>query len=174
MVPFSLTQALAYFQALISEVLKGLSHFVIAYLDDIIIFSKTEEEHLQHLEIIFQSLCEVGLKLKWSKCNFMKLHIEYLGHLISENSIEPMLDKLSTIKEMPAPRSPKEIKQFLGLLGYYRKFIPQFSDVVKPLMRLTRHDTLFQWCTKCEFVFQSLKDALCTKPILKFPDPQKP
>ena len=118
MVPFGLTQALAYFQALISEVLKGLSHFAIAYLDDIIIFSKTEEEHLQHLEIIFQRHREAGLKLKWSKCSFMKLHIEYLGHLISESGIEPMPDKLSAIKEMPAPRSPKEIKQFLGLVGY--------------------------------------------------------
>ena len=75
----------------------------------------------------------------------MKLHIEYLGHLISESGIEPMLDKLSAIKEMPAPGSPKEIKQFLGLVG---KFIPRFSDVVKPLMRLTRHDTLFQWSKK--------------------------
>ena len=119
MVPFGPTQALAYFQALISEVLKGLSHFTIAYLDDIIILSKTEEEHLQHLEIIFQRLREAGLKLKWFKCSFMKLHIEYLGHLISENGVKPMLDKLSTIKEMPAPRSPKEIKQFLGLVGYY-------------------------------------------------------
>ena len=153
--------------------MKGLSHFAIAYLDNIIIFSKTEE-HLQHLEIIFQRLREAELKLKWSKCSFMKLHIEYLGHLISENGIELMLDKLSAIKEMPAPRSPKEIKQFLGLSGYYQKFIPQFSDVVKPLTRLTRHDTLFQWCTKCKFAFQSLKNALCTKPILKFPDLQKP
>ena len=118
MVPFSLTQAPPYFQALISEVLKGLSHFTIAYLDDIIIFSKTEE-HLQHLEIIFQRLCEAGLKLKWSKCSFMKLHIEYLGHLILENGVQPMPDKLSAIKEMPTPRSPKEIKQFLGLVGYY-------------------------------------------------------
>ena len=174
MVPFSLAQAPAYFQALIPEVLKGLSHFTTAYLDDIIIFRKTKEEHLQHLEIIFQRLHEVWLKLKWSKCSFMKLHIEYLGHLISENNIEPMPEKLSAIKEMPAPRSPKEIKQFLGLVGYYRKFIPRFSDVAKPLTRLTRHDTLFQWCTKCEFAFQNLKNALCTKPILKFPDPQKP
>ena len=173
MVPFGLTQALAYFQALISEVLKGLSHFAIAYLDDIIIFSKTEEEHLQHLEIIFQRPREAGLKLKWSICSFMKLHIEYLGHLISESGIEPMLDKLSAIKEMPAPRSPKEIKQFLGLAGYYRKFIPRFSDVVKCLTRLTRHNTLFQWSKKCEFAFQILKNALCTKLILKFPDPQK-
>ena len=174
MVPFGLTQATAYFQGLISDVLKGLSHFAIAYLDDIIIFSKTEEEHLQHLEIIFQRLRKARLMLKRSKCSFMKLHIEYLGHLISENGIEPMPDKLSAIKEMPAPRSPNEIKQVLGLVGYYWKFIPRFSDIAKPLTRLTRHDTLFQWCTKCKFVFQSLKNALCTKPILKFPDPQKP
>ena len=85
----------------------------------------------------------------------MKLHIEYLGHLISESGIEPMLDKLSAIKDMPAPRSPKEIKQFLGLVGYYRKFIPRFSDVVKPLKRLTRHDTFFQWSRKGEFTFQT-------------------
>ena len=114
MVPFGLTQALAYFQALISEVLKGLSHFTIAYLDDIIIFSKTEEEHLQHLEIIFQRLREVGLKLKQSKCSFMKLHIEYLGHLISESGIEPMLDKLSAIKEMPHPEAQKKSNSFYG------------------------------------------------------------
>ena len=134
MVPFSLAQPLAYFQALISEVLKGLNHFAIAYLDNINIFSKNEEEHLQHLEIIFQRLCEAGLKLKQSKCSFMKQHIEHLGHLISEKGIEPMPDKLSATKEMPAPRSPKEIKQFLGLVGYYQKFIPRFSDVMKPLI----------------------------------------
>ena len=104
----------------------------------------------------------------------MKLHIEYLGHLISESGTEPMPDKLSAIKDMPVPRNPEEIKQFLGLVGYYRKFIPRFSDVAKPLMRLTRHDTLFQWGRKCKFAFQTLKNALCTKPILKFPDTQKP
>ena len=151
MVPFGLAQAPAYFQALISMVLEGLSHFAIAYLDDIIIFSKNEEEHLQHLEIIFERICEAGLKLKRSKCSFMKMHIEYLGHLISEKGIEPMLDKLSAIKEMPAPRNPKEIKQFLGLVGYYQKFIPRFSDIAKPLTRLTRHNTMFEWRKKCEF-----------------------
>ena len=133
MVPFGLAQAPAYFEALISELLKGLSHFAIAYLDDIIIFSQTEEEHLKHLEIIFRRLKEAGLKLKRSKCSFMKLHIEYLGHLISGKGIEPMPDKLTSIKEMLAPRSPKEIKQFLGLVGYYRIFFLRFSDIAKPL-----------------------------------------
>ena len=148
MVPFGLAQAPAYFQALISTVLEGLSHFAIAYLDDIIIFSKNEEEHLQHLEIIFERLHEAGLKLKRSKCSFMKMYIEYLGHLISEKGIELMPDKLSAIKEMPAPRNPKEIKQFLGLVGYYPKFIPRFLDIAKPLTRLIRHDMTFEWCKK--------------------------
>ena len=171
-VPFGLAQAPAYFQALISKLLEGLSHFAIAYLDDIVIFSKTEEEHFQ--QIIFKRLCEAGLKFKRLKCSFMKMHTEYLGHLISEKDREPMPNKLSAIKEMPAPRNPKEIKQFLGLVGYYRKFIPRFSDIAKPLTRLTRHDTFFIWYKKCEFSFQTLKEALCTEPILKFPDPQRP
>ena len=110
MVPFGLAQAPAYFQALISKVLEGLSHFAIAYLDDIIIFSKTEEEHLQHLKIIFERLCEASLKLIRSKCSFVKMHPEYLGSLILEKGIELMLDKLSAIKETPALRNPKEIK----------------------------------------------------------------
>ena len=153
---------------------KGLSHFAFAYLDNIIIFSKNEEEHLQHLEIIFERLLEAGLKLKRSKCSFMTMLTEYLGHLILEKGIELMPNKLSAIKEMPAPRNPKEIKQFLGLVGYYQKFIPRFSDIAKPLTRLMRHETTFEWCKKCEFSFQALKDALCTEPILKFPDLNKP
>ena len=150
---FGWAQAPAYFKALITKVLEGLSHFAIAYLDDIIIFSKNEEEHLKHVEIIFERLHEASLKLKRSKCSFMKMHTEYLGHLISEKDTEPMPDKLAAIKEMLAPRNPQEIKQFLGLVGYYWKFIPRFSDIAKPLAGLMRHDTLFNWCKKCEFSF---------------------
>ena len=102
----------------------------------------------------------------------MKQHIEYVGHLISENN--PCQINYPPSRTCQHPEIQKEIKQFLGLVGYYCKFIPRFSDIVKPLMKLTRNDTLFQWCTKCKFAFQSLKDAWCTKPILKFPDPQKP
>ena len=97
----------------------------IAYLDDIIIFSKDEEEHLEHLRIIFQRLKAAGLKLKRSKCDFMKRHIQYLGHLISPKGIQPLPKKLESIRNMPAPKNPKEIKQFLGLAGYYRKFVPR-------------------------------------------------
>ena len=101
-VAFGLAQAPAYFQQLISMVLQDCSEFMMAYLDDIIIFSRNEREHLKHIQIIFQKLIDAGLKLKESKCDFFK---------------------------MPSPKTPKEIKQFLGLCSYYRKFIPRFSDI---------------------------------------------
>ena len=161
MVLFGLAQAPTYFQALINKVLKGLHKFAMAYLDDIFIFSKSEEEHLEHLRIIFQSLKATGLKLKRSKCDFMKKHIQYLGHFILKEGIQPLPEKLESIKTMPAPRNAKEIKQFLGLAGYYRKFVPRFSDLSRPLTRLTCKDALIKWTKEYEAVFQMLKDALC-------------
>ena len=118
-VPFGLAQAPAYFQQLISMVLQDCRDFAMAYLDDIIIFSRTLEEHLKHIEIIFQKLKVADLKLKESKCDFFKSEIHYLGHLISDRGIQPLPEKLDTIRNMPRPRTPKEIKQFLGLTGYY-------------------------------------------------------
>ena len=128
-VPFGLAQAPVYFQQLISMVLQDCSEFVMAYLEDIIIFSRNEHEHLKHIQIIFQKLIDAGLKLKESKCDFFKKEIHYLGHLISSEGIHPLLKKLDTIHNMPRPKTPKEIKQFLGLCGYYRKFVPRFSDI---------------------------------------------
>ena len=116
--PFGLSQAPAYFQLLIDKVLMGCSSFAMGYLDNIIIFSKTEEEHLQHLEEIFVRLRKFGLKMKHEKCSFFKKHIQYLGHLVSEKGFEPLLEKLQSICKMPAPRTAKEVKQFLGLIGY--------------------------------------------------------
>ena len=174
MVPFGLAQAPAYFQTLINKVLKGLHKFAVAYLDDIIIFSKNEEEHLDHLRIIFQRLKEAGLKLKRSKCDFMKTQIQYLGHLISSNGIQLLPEKLGSIKNMPAPWSAKEVKQFLGLAGYYCKFVPWFSDLSRPLTRLTWKDILFKWTKECQLCFKLLKEILCTHPILWYPDPNRP
>ena len=173
MVPFALAQAPAYFQALISKVLKGLHKFAVVYLDDIIIFSKDGEEHSEYLRIIFQRLKKASLKLKRLKCDFMKTQIQYLGHLISSKRIQPLPEKLRSIKNMPAPRSPKEVKQFLGLAGYYCKFIPRFSDLSRPLTRLTRKDVLFEWTKECQSYFQLLKEKLCTYPILWYPDLNK-
>ena len=115
-VPFGLVQASAFFQCLMNKVLDNWP-FPMMYLDDIIIFSDTEEEHLAHIEEIFKRLEAADLKMKRSKCDFFKKHIHYLGHLISANSILPLKDKLDMIRDMPAPRNSKEVKQFLGLAG---------------------------------------------------------
>ena len=117
--PFRLSQAPAYFQLLVDKVLMGCSSFTMGYLDDIIIFSKTEEEHLQHLEEIFTRLHNFRLKMKREKCSFFKKHIQYLGHLVLERGFEPLPEKLELIRNMPAPRTAKGVKQFLGLIGYY-------------------------------------------------------
>ena len=137
-VPFGLAQAPAFFQHLMNKVLDNCS-FAMTYLDDIIIFSNTEEEHLAHIEEIFRRLEAADLKMKRSKCNFFKKHIHYLGHLISADGIRPLKDKLDTIWDMSAPRSSKEVKQFLGLAGYYRKFVPHFADLSRPLEFLSGH-----------------------------------
>ena len=142
--PFGLAQAPAYFQRLVDEVLRGLS-FAFGYLDDILIFSPDIKTHLKHIKILFDQLRTANLKLKESKCNFLKRHVQYSGHLISEEGIEPVPEKLNSTRNMPAPRTPKEVKQFLGLIGYYRKFIPKFSDVAHPLTNLTKKDVPYEW-----------------------------
>ena len=171
--PFGLSQAQAYFQLLIDKVLMGCSGFAMGYLDDIIIFSKTEEEHLQHLEEIFIRLRKFGLKMKHEKCCFFKKHIQYLGHLVSENGFEPLPEKLESIRKMPAPRTAKEVKQFLGLIGYYRKFVPHFADISQPLTKLTHHNVVFEWTDQCSKAFNHLRELLMEYPILRYPDPKQ-
>ena len=127
-----------------NKVLKGLK-FVMTYLDDIIIFSENESQHLDHLETVFSCLRKAGLKMKQSECDFFKSEIHYLGHLISQEGISPLPNKLDCIQHMPAPKNVKEIKQFLGLTGYYRKFVPRFADISRPLTTLTKKDKKFEW-----------------------------
>ena len=171
-VPFGLAQAPAFFQHLMNKVLDNFP-FAITYLDDIIIFSDTEEEHLAHIEEIFKRLEAADLKMKRSKCDFFKKHIHYLGHLISANGIQPLKDKLDTIHYMPAPHNSKEVKQFLGLAGYYRKFVMHFADLSRPLARLTCKDRVFEWTHECKKAFDILKQSLCAQPILKYADTSK-
>ena len=173
MVPFGLAQAPAYFQLLMNKVLKGLK-FTMTYLDDIIIFSQDVLQHLEHLEIVFSCLWEAGLKMKRSKCDFFKSEIHYLGHLISPEGISPLPNKLDSIKHMPVPNSMKEIKEFLGLTGYYRKFVPRFADISRPLTTLMKKDVKFEWTSACQKSFELLKEALCGEPVLKYADASKP
>ena len=167
MVPFGLAQASAYFQLLMNKVLEGLS-YAMTYLDDIIIFSKNDEDHLRHLEEIFYQLRQAGLKMKCSKCYF------FLGHLISADGISPLPDKLDTIKNMPTPKDMKEIKLFLGLTGYYRKFVPRFVDISRSLTQLTKKEMKFVWTLECQKSFELLKPYQCGEPILKYADTSKP
>ena len=171
--PFGLSQAPAYFQRLIHEVLKGIT-FTFGYLDDILIFSLDNKTHLEHLEVVFQRLREADLKLKASECNFFKKHIQYLGHLVSGEGIEPLPEKLEAVRKMPPPTTPKEVRQFLGLVGYYRKFVPKFADIARPLTNLTKLDIPYEWTTRCQEAFEFLKEMLLKEPILKYPDPSKP
>ena len=171
-VPFGLAQAPTYFQHLMNQVLDNCS-FAMTYLDDVIIFSETKEEHLSHIEEIFRRLEAADLKMKRSKCDFFKKHIHYLGHLISADGIRPLKDKLDTIRDMPAPHNSKEVKQFLGLVGYYRKFVPHFAALSRPLTKLTCKDKVFEWTHECRKAFNTLKESLCDQPILKYADTKK-
>ena len=125
------------------------------------------------MRILFQRLREADLKLKDSKCNYFKTHVQYLGHLVSGKGIKPLPEKLENIKKMPAPTTLKEIKQFLGLVGYYRKFIPRFADIARPMTNLTKQDIPFERTVQCQASFEMFKEALITSPILKYPDLNK-
>ena len=169
--PFGLIQSPAYFQLLIDKMLMGCSNLAMGYLDDIIVFSKTKEEHLQHLEEIFTTLRKFGLKMKCEKCSFFKKHIQYWGHLVLERGFEPLPEKLESIQKMQAPRTAKEVKQCLGLIGYYLKFIPCFADISRPLTKLTCHDVKFEWTEQCTKAFNHLCELLMEYTILRYLDP---
>ena len=171
--PFGLVQAPADFQRLVNEVLSGLT-CAFGYLDDILVFSPDMETNLEHLRCLFVKLREADLKLKKVMCNFLKKHIQYLGHIISGKGITPLPEKLESIQKILQHKTPKEVKQFLGLIGYYCKFVPRFSDLAHPLNALTRKNVAFEWTPICQESFEMLKTSLLTEPILTYPDPSLP
>ena len=171
--PFGLAQALAYFQRLVNEVLSGLT-FAFGYLDDILVFSPNMEMHLEHLRVLFERLWSTDLKLKEVKCNFLKKHIQYLGHIVSGVGITPLPEKLDSIQKILPPKTPKEVKQFLGLIGYYRKFVPRFSDLARSLNAITRKNVEFEWTQVCQESFNLLKASLMMEPIMTYPNPNLP
>ena len=173
-VPFGLTNAPAYFQELMNMILHGCESFALAYLDDVLIFSCTPEEHLEHIKIVLQRLKDAGLTLKQSKCCFFRTHLNYLGHVITRDGLKPDPQKTKAIEEMAAPTNVKGIRRFLGLTGFYRRFVPGYSEIAKPLAKLIRKNCQFQWNTECERVFQKLKACLTSAPILAYPDLTKP
>ena len=171
--PFGLTQAPAYFQALVNQVLEGIN-FAFGYLYAILIFSPNMEQHLEHVRALFECLRAADLKLTKRKCSFLKAHVQYLGHYISGQGLEPVPKKLEALVKMPPPEDVTGVRKFLGFVGYYRKFIPRYLDVARPLTNLTRRDTPFQWTTLCQEAFEMLKSFLLKEPVLKYPNPDQP
>ena len=171
-VPFDLAQAPAYFQELMTGILKDFN-FTIAYLDDIIIFSKPPQEHLSHIRMVFEKLKSANLSMKKSKCNFFSKEIQYLGHILSATGTRPLPSKTHAIQHMQPPTTPKQVQAFLGLVGYYRKFIKGFAKIAKPLTLLTRQWVKFEWTSVHHTAFLHLKEAIVQAPILHYPDPDK-
>ena len=170
-----LCNAPATFQKLMYKVLGTLLWKVsMAYLDDIIIFSKSVDDHATHLDAVLSKLKQAGLKIKLPKCEFGKERLQYLGHVVDGRGVSPDPENLKAVYEFPVPKTPKEVMRFLGLAGYYRRFIESFSTISKPLSSLTPSGVPFQWTEECENAFQTLRARLCQAPILKHPEFNKP
>jgi hypothetical protein len=168
--PFGLSNAPAMFQALMNDVLHPyLRRFILVFFVDILIYSSLWAEHLQHISIFLNELRAHQLHLKRSKCSFGAPSVAYLGHVISEAGVAMDADKVAAISTWPQPRSARGVRGFLGLAGYYRKFIRDFGLIAAPLTRLLRRDA-FSWDKEAEDAFQALKRALTTGPILQMPD----
>jgi hypothetical protein len=153
-VPFGLTNAPVVFMFLMNRVfIDYLDKFVIVFLDDILVYSKTEEEHEQHLRMVLQVLREHQLYEKLSKCSFYQRQIHYLGHIISKEGIDVDPEKVEVIREWSAPRNVAEVRSFMGLAGYYKRFISKFSKIAHSITSLQRKEKKFQWTEECESSF---------------------
>ena len=159
-VPFGLATAVSTFQYLMSQVLTGLNHFAFTYLNDV-------------LNIIFNRFKSASLKIKLNKCQFFKTQLHYLGHKISAEGLELLPEKLDAIRKLAPAKNINEAHQILGLLGYYPSFAPALADITIPITNLLKKDVPFNWSQKCQAALDYLKEFLCRKPILQFPDPNK-
>ncbi|GJT91944.1 putative reverse transcriptase domain-containing protein [Tanacetum coccineum] len=169
--PFGLTNAPAVFMDLMNRVCRPyLDKFVIVFIDDILIYSKTKEEHDAHLRLILLFLKKEELYAKFLKCDFWLSKVQFLGHVIDSEGIHVDPAKIESIKDWESPKTPTEIRQFLGLAGYYRRFIEGFSKIAKPMTKLTQKSVKFNWGEKEETAFQTLKQKLCSAPILALPE----
>ncbi|GJR02411.1 putative reverse transcriptase domain-containing protein [Tanacetum coccineum] len=172
--PFGLTNAPAVFMDLMNRVCKPyLDKFVIVFIDDILIYSKDEKEHEEHLKAILGLLKEEKLYAKFSKCEFWISKVQFLGHVIDSRGIHVDPAKIESIKDWASPKTPTEIRQFLGLAGYYRRFIEGFSKIAKSMTKLTQKGIKFDWGEKEENAFQLIKQKLCSAPILALPEGSK-
>ena len=172
--PFGLANAPSVFQRLMQKALAGLNpeggpDFVSVYIDDIIIFSETLEDHLRHLKMVIERLQQCGLKLKPVKCHFCREEVEYLGHIITRHGLKTNPALVAAVREFPVPKNVQEVRRFLGMTSYYRRFIPLFSKVAQALHVLTRQNVKFHWDEECQRAFEALKRKLVEAPVLAYP-----
>ena len=183
--PFGATNAPATFQRLMHDCLGDLNmNWCIVYLDDIIIFSDTKEEHLKRLEEVFQKLITAGLKLKPSKCHFFREEIEYLGHVVSGKGISTNPRKVEAVAKWPTPKTVYDVRSFLGFVGHYRRFIKDFSKIAKPIREVitglenqskrSAKKTFVEWTEAADSAFEHLKKLCISTPILAYPDYKLP
>ncbi|KAK9140215.1 hypothetical protein Scep_009896 [Stephania cephalantha] len=172
--PFGLTNAPAMFMDLMHRMLREyLDRFVIVFIDDILIYSKTREDHGEHLRIILQSLRAHRLYAKFSKCEFWLTEVGFLGHIIGASGVSVDPAKVRAVIDWPTPRTMTDIRSFLGLASYYRRFVQDFSKIAAPMTQLTKKDISFQRNDSCEQAFRILKERLTTAPVLVLPESGK-
>jgi hypothetical protein len=172
--PFGLTNAPSYFMNMMNKVfMEFLDKFVVVFIDDILVYSKRKEEHEKHLPAILEKLREHKLYAKFSKCEFWLSEVGFLGHIVTKDGIAVDPAKVTTVTEWEPPKNVGEIHSFLGLAGYYRRFIENFSKIAKPMTELLKKEKKFEWTEGCENSFQELKKRLVSAPVLCLPDIEK-
>lgn len=173
--PFGLANAPSQFQRVMNSILhKYIGKFCLVYIDDIVIFSRSQEEHVEHVCLILDAIVQAGLTLKGSKCHFGQEVVELLGYQISQHGIAPQETRMAAIKNVPESQSVKEVRSFLGMAGYYRQCIPEFAEVAAPLVNLTKKNELFRFGDDERIAFEKLKEALCSENVMAYPDVNKP
>ena len=173
--PFGLKNAPSTFQRVMDEVLKDLQNKIcMVYMDDIIIFSTGLQEHIQNLRLVFSKLRESNFKIQLDKSEFLQKQIEFLGHIVTPDGIKPHTKKIEVIKRYPIPKTQKEIKSFLGLLGYYRRFIQNFAKLTKPMTRCLKKNQRVEHTPEFIECFEACKSVLTSEPVLAYPNFEKP
>ena len=157
------------------KVLEGLQsdngkEFASVYLDDVIVFSETLQDHVNHLRAVCNRLRNAGLKLNPKKCKFVCEEVEYLGHLVTPSGLKPNDRNLDAVKHFPTPTTIKQLRQFLGLTSHYRRFVMNYAKIAHPLYALTKKGAIFHWTANCEVAFESLRSRLLAAPVLVYPN----
>lgn len=174
--PFGLKIAPAAFQRILSGIIKrhNLDNFSSNYLDDVLVFSRSFDEHVVHVQCLINAIFEEGFRLNFKKCNFAASSIQYLGHILGPDTVRPLQDNLVAIKNFPVPKCRKNIRQFLGKVNFYRKFIPHSVCILEPFHNLLRKNIPFLWSPECHSKFDQIKVLLTSTPILAIFDRTKP